>query len=113
MIKSTLQLNTMANPPPSTTVCHNQGKYDKNEVDKHHLLSYYDDTGKQVTRHLPFTIRQANNDKTPSQPTIKQAQSLHVITPEQNETPTISQSHNIRRDHQRQQKRQKNRRSIW
>ena len=92
----------MINSPPSTTVCHNQHKHDKNEEDKPHFLSYYDDTGKQVTRQLPLTIGQANNDKTPSQqPTIKQAQSLHVITPKQNETPTIFQSHNIRRDHQR------------
>ena len=100
----------MAKPPPSTTVCHNQHKHDKNEGDKPHLLSYYDDTGKQVTRHLPLTIGQANNDKTPSQqPIIRQAQGLHIISPEQNETSTIFQSHNIKRDHQRQQTRQRNR----
>ena len=87
---------------PSTPVCNNQHIYDKNEVNAPTFLTNNDDMGKQVTRHLPLTIGQANDDKTPSQQSIiRQAQGLHIISPEQNETSTIFQSHNIRRDHQR------------
>ena len=64
----------MTNTSPSTPVCNNQHKYDKNEVNQPQLLSYHDDMGKQITRHLPCTIEQTHNDKTQSQqPTIKQA----------------------------------------
>ena len=104
----------MTGNSPSTPVCNNQDEYDKNEVNGPRLLSYNDDMGKQVTRHLPCVIEQIpnNNKQQSQQPTTKHAFNYNTITPEQTKASTLLRSHNTRRTHERQRKRQKYRRRI-
>ena len=98
----------MTGNSPSTPVCNNQHKYDKNEVNRPTILSYNDDMGKQVTRHLPCAVEQiSNNNKQQSQQsTIKHALNFNIMIPKQTKTSTLSRNHNTRRTRERQRKRQ-------